>query len=356
MRILGKFLYQFRKPGDNITRTSNLGGTCMRLLHIYCISILMLMSSKSFATVFYATSFENQSCNSQVGDAENVQGRMWDLFTGDATFPIPNVRCDMPVVSGTKYIRWTTICAGYDANGRCTPANNPSFTTNAAGTEIILTSFTPVEGTTYYLGAQFRFDRISNRDIWQDSGMADSFDKLMEMGCGACNFRWGIGSGWPSGNHQATDHKFTFDAWCADTAFVGCQTTNNPDHKRQNANGNSSSSPFLADYERWYSVVLAVTASTSSTTGRVRLYVNGVAIIDKTNVTMGSNSAVSDRVVLNGTIAQPSYDVPAHNRYVDNILFTDSLSDIQNAGLMQAPQGTVAPAVKPKAPVNLRFI
>ncbi|OQW50834.1 MAG: hypothetical protein A4S09_10935 [Proteobacteria bacterium SG_bin7] len=327
----------------------------MGLRQIIVVGMLFVVCNGN-ATVYYSTNFESKACNSVIQDAEYVQGKLWDLLSGDPTYPFPSVRCEFPVTSNSNYVRWTTICTGYSAAGRCSPANNTNATTNAAGVEIVLgnSSFTPVEGTTYYLGAHFRFDRISNRDVWQDSGMADSFDKLMEMGCGGCNFRWGIGSGWPSGNHMATDHKFTFDAWCASTAFAGCQTPNNPDHKPQNANGYNASSPFLADYEKWYSVVLAVTASTNATTGRVRLYINGTTIIDKQNITMGSNSATSDRIFLNGTIAQPSYDVPSHHRYVDNIVFTNSLVDIQNAGLMQDPQSTTPPTGSPRTPTNLR--
>lgn len=320
------------------------------------IFFFILISQVSQATVFYSTSAESLQCNSQISDAMRVDGRVWDLFSGDAAFPFPNVRCDFATPAGTNYIRWQTKCAG-TANDRCTPANNSSSTTNQAGIEILLNSTTPVAGSTYYLGAFFRFDRIANLDVWKDTnttdGNADSFDKLMEIGCGGCDFRWGIGSGWPSGNHVAVDHKFTFDAWCADTAFVGCQSNNNADHKKQNASGYSATNPFLADYERWYAVVLAVTLSNNANTGRVRLYVNGTPIIDKTNVTMGP-SAVSDRVVLNGTIAQPSYDVPAHYRYVDNILFTDSLTDIQNARLMSDPQLSGGGNGAPAAPKNLR--
>ena len=67
-------------------------------------------------------------------------------------------------------------------------------------------------------------------------------------------------------------------------------------------------------------------------------------LIDHAQYTANSKAYV-DNVKLNGTIAQPDYDCPAHKRQVDGIILTDEWQDIVNGGYL-----TWGP---PKAPTQL---
>lgn len=300
----------------------------------------VLWTSPAWATVYYETSFENVSLNHEIND-ENVDGGLWD--TGQnagagASFPFPVVRNTVTTPAGTKYVEILTKCpGGHDVNGRCAATNNEANVSMSAFVDITEPSPTHniVDGRVYYLGAFMRYDRVSSRDHWQDTGTPNNWDKTLEYR--GSNFRWGVGVGWPQGNYTATNGKYTFDLWCADTAFTGCQVGGNADHKVQNDSGYSASTPFLADYGKWYAVVMKVTASTT-TSGVAELYINGTRIINKTSqVTYTSGGTISD-IELWGTLSQADYDRPISLIMMDHILMTDSLTDIQNAGLMSDPE------------------
>lgn len=302
---------------------------------IVWVLVLVLMAAPVGATVFYESSTEGRTCDTTIVDGNSYDGASWDMFSGDPAYPVPYTRCSSATPAGTKYWQWTTICAGYDGNGRCTPANDgANQTTNQAGVEIA-TSFNPSTGTVLYLGTFARFDRIGSRDVWQDTGSANSWDKYLEFG--GSTTRWGLGVGWPSGNYTATDHKWTIDVWCSGAVFGSWCTT---DHLIQNQSGYSASTPILLDYDKWYALVMAITLQANGT-GRVRVYVNGDLVLDQSQQTTNTSPSI-DHIILHGTIAQGSgsqqYDAPDHHRLMDEILFTDDLTYLTNAGLMSDPE------------------
>lgn len=282
------------------------------------------------ATKFYETSFENQACNETITDAVTpVDGKYWDLYF---PAPLPTVRCATSP-AGSKHVEWTNGDLQHETL-----------------IEVLNVNISLVSGTTYYLAGYFRFERTGGVDIWQDtvgesravacgnaSDAPNSFDKLFEFrGTG---FRWGIGSGWANSGYPGShDHKFTFDAWCAASAITGCEAeyANDFDHKTPNANGYTASSPFLADYERWYAVVLGITAHATAGSGRIQLWINGTQVIDRAHKTMDAGAVVSS-IMANGTYGQPCYDLPAHKRQIDGMLLTDVFSDV--AAYMADPNG-----------------
>lgn len=304
----------------------------------------LLMGSTAQATTYYDADFEGFSAGHEIND-ETVEGELWDTGQNSgagASFPFPFVRSTVTTPNGTKYVEILTKCpGGNNGSGRCAAANNETTVSISAFVDITGPGTSIVNGRTYYLGAFMRYDRVSSNDQWDDTGTPNNWDKTLEFrGSGT---RWGIGVGWPQGNYTATNGKYTFDLWCADTGFTGCQTGGNPDHKLQNDNGYSASTPFLADYGKWYAVVMKVTASTT-TSGVAELYINGTRIINKTSqVTYTSGGTISD-IELWGTLSQADYDRPISLIMMDHILMTDSLTDIQNAGLMSDPEAGGSPS------------
>jgi hypothetical protein len=166
--------------------------------------------------------------------------------------------------------------------------------------------------------------------------------------------RWVIESGWSNGVYanNTTDHKFTFDPWCDARKSYCFATPGRTDTSTKVANVSpyNASSPYLADYEQWYAVVLKVVAGPN---GSMEQYVNGVRTHAYTNVQTSTSSPQLKRIWLNSTLAQPQYNIRAHYRRLDYIIVTDSLADIQNAGLLSDPGsgGTVVDSTPPAAPV-----
>ena len=314
----------------------------------------VLWASDGQATVYYQTSLENVACNHEIND-ESVDGKVWDTAQNGgpgAAFPFAVVRCTLtpPTGAGTKYLEILTKCTtGTNGSGRCSTTNNETFVSMSAFTDVSGIGHTIVSGRTYYLGAFVRYDRVAGLDSYLDTGAPNNWDKTLEFRGNA--FRWGLGVGWPQGNYTATNGKYTFDLWCADTGFVGCQVSGNADHKLQNDNGYSSSNPFLADYGRWYAVVIKVTANTT-TAGSAELFINGTRIINRqTQVTYTSGGTITD-IEMWGTLNQADYDRPPSLIYMDRIIMTDTLSDLTAAGLMSDPEagGDTTP---PSAPTSV---
>jgi hypothetical protein len=297
--------------------------------------IATVFPAAAHATTFYVGDFEAKTCDTQIADAEIVDGKMWDTYSG--TYPVfppqPIVRCAAGTPSGVNSVEWVTFDSQIDAS---------------VGIDFVPQVVVSM-GTTYYLAGFFRFDRIGGRDIWHDSGVQPySFDKLLEFG--SIGTRWGIGAGWNGNYSVGVDHEFVFDAWCDDGTFDDCTTVGGGDHKTANQNGYDATHPPVVDYERWHAVVLGVLAhSSSSGTGNVKLWVNGVLIMDRDQSTMASSATIT-RLWISGTIAQPAYDSPAHYRRMDKLILTDNWQDIVNGGYLKSFSGdTLAPA----APTNL---
>lgn len=314
--------------------------------HSLLVACILLSASPSFATIYINFDLESSTVNGAITDGSTHDGATIDLFPGDPAYPTPYVRNAINTPSGSRYYEVLTICGGY-SGGRCTPANDPTSTTNQAQANISHASINwpSRSGETFYLGGFFRFDRVGGRNIWAST---DSFDKLWELGGngGGNSTRWGIGVG-RHGNFSNWDsaNTYTYDVWCADSVFDACEVPGNNDwdHKPHNTGGYTASNPYECFYERWYAVVIAVTMSTTSS-GLVELFINGTKVHSSARITMDSGSSSSSSA-LHGTIAQPSYDAPDHYRRADKLMLTDSLTDIQNAGLMEDPESGESPVV-----------
>lgn len=62
--------------------------------------------------------------------------------------------------------------------------------------------------------------------------------------------------------------------------------------------------------------------------GQIQLYINGTKIADHDNIcTSNSSTPGFEFIEINGTIAQPAYDCPAHYRWWDGFLVTDNASN-----------------------------
>jgi len=210
--------------------------------------------------------------------------------------------------------------------------------------------------TMYYLGMHVRIDRINGVDVWHDSNSyngvgytagdePNSYDKFFEF---YNNIRFIIAVGFPDWmigqcSGATCDHKFTFSLYSAfETCSSGCiaQTPPYSEQTRPNYGGYSNTNPFLVDYEKWYSVVIGVIPNTTGQqNGAVKFWINGIQTHNFTNVkTQDDASPFVERFMLYGTMSQPGYNIPKHTRKIDNLMFSDSLTDMQNAGLMSDPE------------------
>jgi len=189
-------------------------------------------------------------------------------------------------------------------------------------------------GQTYYMGACFRFDRIGGADVWHDTSGPDSYDKLLEFDG---NVRWIILAGWPNGNYTGSyNGQYTYDLYSSPAFCTSCGAN----EKFANVAPYGQSNPYLCDYDRWYAVVMAYKPSSggSSTDGLVELFINGTKTTSLAQKTQDSATPNITRFAYSGTVAQPAYDAPAHYRKFDYLIFTDSLTDITNSGLMSDPE------------------
>lgn len=287
--------------------------------------LLLLGAGVSQAAVLFLSNAESGTCDTGVASS------IWNYTgSGAGLNARMSYRCDTPVPNSgrSKYFRIDTINLQHD-----------SWNTR----DVNRINLTP--GVTYYLGAFFRFDRILGLDVWRDTNQPDSYDKLFEFDG---NIRWIILAGWPNGGYTGSyDHKFTFDLYSSPGTCDSC----GDNEKKANVAPYNSSNPFLADYEKWYAVVMAYTPSSggSATNGKVELFINGIKTTSLSQKTQDASSPYIESFQYSGTTAQPGYDAPAHRRKMDYFIFSNSLTDIQNAGLMSDPE-----AGAPNAPTNLR--
>lgn len=306
----------------------------------------LLWQSSANAAILYETSFENETCDIAVPNAKIVDGELWCTNSGCGDAP-GIVRCDAAVARhGTKYLEWHPPCSTYNASGRCTAGGKHDGGISVGDGQLQIPIPT---NATVYLAGFVRFDRVANRDIWIDNGQPNNWDKLLEFGGHSSGdaTRWGFGVGWINSDYAATNGKFTFDSWCASSVVSSC----NPDHRVQNVPPYSGSNPFLADYGRWYAIVMEVYMR-SDTTGYMKLYVNGINITNVQNIRTRNATGNIRELYFNGTWAQTGYDIPEHIRYMDHVILTTSLSDITNGGFMRNPEGG-GDMTPPAAPTNL---
>jgi len=187
---------------------------------------------------------------------------------------------------------------------------------------------TLIEDTTYYLGFFFNYQRIDSVDIWHDGSSTQSGDKGVEVDGSGVRLLFSFGQ-WDhmSGN---TDHKYT--------VWPGVLITSNEGVTwGHNSSGYTTSNPIQLDYETWYAGVLEFTLSDAGA-GVLKLYVNGTLVESHTNLNTSTGDFSISRLTMGGTMAQSAYDAPKHYRKFDSLILTDSLTDLQNLGLMSNPE------------------
>lgn len=299
----------------------NIRGTLVAhkfLSWLLVVSLVVLLSAiPASATVLFSR-IANDICTVDVGVSSSVM----DYTQSDDT---PNSRffCrdDTPVPSTGRslYLR-----------------NDFQNLQHDSGNAMYVTQIDLTVGQTYYMGGFFRFDRISSNDVWHDTSGPDSYDKLLEFAGG--NIRWIILAGWPNGNYLGSyNGNFTFDLYASPQGCTGCD---NPSEKWANVSPYGQNNPYLCDYGRWYAVVMKITISSANTSnGLVELFINGTKTTSLTSQkTQDSGSPYIPQFGYSGTVAQPAYDAPAHYRKIDSLTFANSLTDMENAGLMSDPE------------------
>lgn len=65
---------------------------------------------------------------------------------------------------------------------------------------------------------------------------------------------------------------------------------------------------------------------------------DGVLTTNYAGVTSGTSSPTVEHLNFNGTFAQPVYNIQAHTRHADGIVFTDSVSYLQANGYFADPE------------------
>lgn len=215
------------------------------------------------------------------------------------------------------------------------------------GSAYVVRDFTPVTatmGTTYYLGCFINMAPQSGSDIWQRT--EDSGDKGTEfVGNGA---RWVIGQGNWSPLTNNPSGKFTVfvgnpaGSGSAGHLNSGSETNDIYPH---NASGYNSTTPYRLNYNQWYATVLELKASKTGT-GEMRLYVNGTKIAEYTSINTWDPAVGTSQINgyhFGGTVHQPNYSLaPNHYRRRAYLIITDSLTEIQDAGLMADPEAVAS--------------
>lgn len=331
----------------------------MSRMHALILSgVVWVLATPAGATVLWSSSAEGRTCDTALGtnnaSAPTFDGATWGFSSADnptsAAYPFPFVRCSLSTSAGTKYLEWLTICNQALSAGRCNAGGDQAIVTAQAQSDVFPTGLSTLSmGTTYYLGAAFRFDRVSSNDVWLDGSSDDSFDKLYEFRFTGGRWIMNVGrDGNFVGNYNGR-FMFSFGAatatecpQCGGGSGVGWSAgACHDDRKMHNANGYTASSPRITDYGHWYNVVLAITLSTNSAVGNAKLYINGEVVTDcngQTAATGTSSTTNFADISIHGTIAQPAYDAPPHYRRMDNMIFATTLQDVTDAGLMDDPE------------------
>jgi len=258
--------------------------------------------------------------------------------------PIATVQSSGGAGQGSKYFQWDV------------PAGTQSIYTEV--TDFSRMPFSPSIGSTYYLAAFFRVDRIGGAEVF--SSTETRADKYLEFdGTGT---RWLIAIGsWISVTGSVPANHYT--VWISDPAsgngynghHCGASLPENDSGSnglcQANQNGYSPTNPVVLDYETWNSVVMGIKLSTS-TTGSATMWVNGVKVSEALNIQTAEGSGVTiDQLEMLGTVCQNNFDCPSHVIKTDAVMLTDSWTDIVNGGY--ATGGGGGDTTPPAAPSGL---
>lgn len=204
-----------------------------------------------------------------------------------------------------------------------------------------LTQINLTPGTEYFYGFQVRFEKINDLDIWWEQAVANDDYSSSKLGEINGNLRILITAGfddWARGTGLTLEDHFTFHFYISDAHCTGGGCL--PSSVLPNLSPWGQDNFFLGDYSKWYSICLGFTPSNGATnTGRLRYWINGVAISDYNNIqTQDSSSPYVDQFGVLPTQAQPAYDAPAHRVLLDNFMFASTQQEVIDAGLMEDPE------------------
>ena len=147
--------------------------------------------------------------------------------------------------------------------------------------------YTFTEGETLYTAWYERFYPIAGTAIFTFTPATYGGDKGIELNG---DIRWiasrGVGDGW--GFSGLTETQFT--TWLGNPNWH-YNRTGNPNYAdytvetasdviRPNQNGYSMSNPFVMEYDKWYSRVMAIKLSSNYNDGRIRHWINGILTTD----------------------------------------------------------------------------
>ncbi len=287
------------------------------------ILFLSLIASQSWATTWFDYSYEDLTAGNPVtNDLTNTIGPHFFEYH------------DPPLVASdiirSKYMKFDIT----------TETSWLGTLTNSAGTYGAVWSgsnpLTLIGGTTYYLGMFYKQEMIGENQVYHNDF---DFDKLIEMrgpGILGTGFRWIMTSGFRYMTYTAS--KYTFNIGCTTSSFATCLE----EGFKQNANGYTQTNPYLADYGKWYALVMGITFQ-HDINGQVRLWINGTLIADYTICPTGSSGATMVAGDFLGTIGQTEYNAPAHTKKIDRVIITDSWDSIIAAGLNADPEAGATP-------------
>jgi hypothetical protein len=192
------------------------------------------------------------------------------------------------------------------------------------------------EGQSFYLAYWVRLDRQSGGsrfNVFVSGSGVQSAEKGFEVkgpniGDG---LRWVTAIGqWDSLVANGAD---TFTVWGGNPSFHLNNVEIN-DIYEPNVSGYSAANTLQLTYETWHSVVLGIAVSTG-TAGRMEIWVNGTKTTDYAGIrTVAGTNRTLQYIEVGGTLCQPDYDCPPHQRKYDRILVTDTWQDVLDGGYL----------------------
>lgn len=322
---------------------------------ILLTALLSLSPEIGHATNYFLSAEETYSSDSAL-PTSIYQPETGDGAT-DTAYRTGRTRSVTGNPKGSKVLEWQTTSTGWV--GGPNPPYQPDIL------NYVNYGITPPNGGTLYLATFVKMIRMNGVNVWTVN--ADNFDKAIELVGSA--YRWTLNFG----NRSQSGPTNSWNVFITNPNQNGYGDFNMScewfDNYWQNYNGYGGAAPdstpcqptmsnpyYAMAYDRWYSMVLKITFS-STNTGEVSVWVNGTQVVRYTGIkTCGVSTCSHTRFQLWGTYSQPRYAGPAHKRQLDALVVTDDLAYLQNNGYFSAPQdsGGSSSTPPPPAPTNLR--
>lgn len=299
---------------------------------------LLSFSPAALSTVYFLQNAESGTVGAQ---APNPPWCSWQCYGGSASevevVPIYGSAGGAP--QGSKYLYWNILQdqhSYYNETGS-KPIHNFS------------------NGSVIYMAFWLRIDRQaggSRFNVYDTTGDGYSAEKGFGMhGPNQSDgIRWDLSFGcWGTTVHCDADR---FTAWGGNPSFhfhgngnggsvqpcsvSGLTCIEVDDTFRPNQSGYTGSSPYQLTYETWHSFVMELTMSNTNT-GTFKIWINGTPYMSYTGLrTVGGSEFQLSYLEIGGTLCQPAYDCPPHKRSVDNLMVSDSWSDVVAGGYLGA--------------------